>query len=56
MIYLSNLKNIYYENFHKQFTRNHGPPLWTCWIIYPLTLAVMVSQEQTLKWIDTIWK
>ena len=29
-----------------------GPQLWTCWILYPITLAIMASQKQALKWAD----
>ena len=31
-----------------------SPPLWTCWVLYPLTLIVMVSQQQVLKWANTV--
>jgi len=31
-----------------------APPVWLAWIIYPLTVVAMASQEQVFKWIDTI--
>jgi hypothetical protein len=27
-----------------------GPPLWTCWILYPITLIIMASMQQIIKW------
>ena len=26
-----------------------GPELWTCWIVYPLTLIVMATQNQMMN-------
>ena len=33
---------------------NDAPPLWTCWVLYPITLIIMASQQQVLKWADTV--
>ena len=29
---------------------NDAPPLWSCWVLYPITLIIIVSQKQVLKW------
>lgn len=32
----------------------NSPPWWTCFILYPITLIIMASQQKALKWADTI--
>ena len=31
---------------------NHYP-YWTCFILYPITLLLMATQPQAMKWIDS---
>ena len=29
--------------------RDDAPPLWTCWVLYPIALIIMASQHQVLN-------
>ena len=35
-------------------TFEDAPPIWVCWIIYPIALVVIASQSQVLGWADGV--